>query len=70
LARQAFDVEIELKGNDTRAQSVDELTQTIPLQSGESGDNYVIYVGLVLTPDELKFNRADSSGTVVTPPSP
>ena len=23
-----------------------------------------------LTPDELKFNRADSSGTVVTPPSP
>jgi hypothetical protein len=68
LARQAFDVEIPLEGNDTRAQSVDELTQTIPLQSGESGDNYVIYVGLVLTPEELKFNRADSSSTIVTPP--
>lgn len=70
LARQAFDVEIPLEGNETRAQSVDELTQMIPLQSGESGDNYVIYVGLVLTPDELKFNRADSSSTIVTPPSP
>jgi hypothetical protein len=70
LARRAFDVEIPLKGNETRAQSVDELTQTIPLQSGENGDNYVIYVGLVLTPDELKFNRADSSSTVVAPSSP
>jgi hypothetical protein len=70
LARQAFDVDIELEGNDTRAQSVDELTETIPLQSGENGDNYVIYVGLVLTPEELKFNRADNSSTIVTPPSP
>jgi hypothetical protein len=70
LARQAFDVEIGLEGNDVRAQSVDELTQTIPLQSGENGDNYAIYVGIVLTPEELKFNRADSSSTIVTPPSP
>jgi hypothetical protein len=70
LARQAFDVEIGLEGNDVRAQSVDELTETIPLLSGENGDNYAIYVGLVLTPEELKFNRADSSSTIVTPPSP
>ncbi|MGH6940092.1 hypothetical protein [Hypericibacter sp.] len=70
LARQAFDVEIALEGNDVRAQSVDELTQTIPLQSGENGDNYAIYVGLVLTPEELKFNRADSSSTIVAPSSP
>ncbi|HWA44570.1 MAG TPA: hypothetical protein VHA10_15245 [Hypericibacter adhaerens] len=70
LTRRAFDVEIPLEGNNTRAQSVDELTQMIPLQSGESGDNYVIYVGLVLTPDELKFNRADSSNTIVAPASP
>lgn len=67
LARQAFDVEIPLEGNQTRAQSVDELTQTIPLRSGESGDNYVVYVGLVLTPDELRYNRAENSSTVVTP---
>jgi hypothetical protein len=68
LNRADFDTEIALEGNETRAQSVDELQQTIPLQSGENGDNYVIYVGLVLTPEELKFNRADS--TVVAPSSP
>jgi hypothetical protein len=67
LARQAFDVEIPLEGNQTRAQSVDELTQKIPLRSGENGDNYIIYVGLVLTPDELNYNRAENSSTVVTP---
>ena len=70
LARQAFDVEIDLEGNAVRAQSVDELTQTIPLVSGENGDNYAIYVGIVLTPEELKFNRADSSSTIVAPASP
>jgi len=70
LARQAFDVEIDLEGNAVRAQSVDELTETIPLVSGENGDNYVIYVGIVLTPDELKFNRADSTSTIVAPSSP
>jgi hypothetical protein len=27
------------------------------LRSGEAGDNYVVYVGLVLTPDEVAYNR-------------
>lgn len=57
LNRDAFDVEIELAGNVTRAQSVDELEQVIFLRSGEAGDNYVVYVGLVLTPDEVAYNR-------------
>lgn len=60
LNRDAFDVEIELSGNVTRAQSVDELEQVIFLRSGEAGDNYVVYVGLVLTPDEVRFNRGET----------
>lgn len=60
LNRDAFDVEIDLSGNATRAQSVDELEQNIFLRSGEAGDNYVIYVGLVLSPDEVRFNRGQT----------
>lgn len=71
LNRGNFDTEIPLEGNETRGQLFDVATTTIPLQSGESGDNYVIYIGLVLTPEEFKFNRADSSSTIVSPsPSP
>jgi hypothetical protein len=68
LNRDSFDVEIDLSGNATRAQSVDELEQNIFLRSGEAGDNYVIYVGLVLTEDEVRFNRGQTE--VPSTPTP
>ncbi len=58
LAREEFDSYIEFPGNQVRAGIVEELAQQIPIQSGERGDHYVIYVGFVLTPEELAFNRA------------
>lgn len=76
LNRNSFDVEIDLSGNITRAQSVDELEQNIPLRSGEAGDNYVIYVGLVLTPEEVRYNRGEAgtalpdTTTAPTTPAP
>jgi hypothetical protein len=57
LARDAFDTVIELPGNQTRNQTVEELEQTIPLAKGESGVNFVIVVGIEMTPEELEFNR-------------
>ncbi len=57
LSRDAFDTVIELPGNQTRNQTVEELEQTIPLATGESGANLVIVVGLEMTPEELEFNR-------------
>jgi len=69
LTRDAFDVEVDLSGNITRAQSVDELQPSIPLRSGEAGDNYVIYVGLVLTPEEVRYNRGEA-GTALPETSP
>jgi hypothetical protein len=70
LNRDAFDVEIELAGNVTRAQSVDELEQNIFLRSGEAGDNYVVYVGLVLTPDEVAYNRGQTEPAAADQPAP
>ncbi len=57
LSRDAFDTVIELPGNQTRNQTVEELEQTIPIAKGESGANLVIIVGLEMTPEELEFNR-------------
>jgi hypothetical protein len=57
LARQAFDAAIELSGNQTRNEMIDEIEQTIPLPEGGSGANLVIVVGFEMTPEELEFNR-------------
>lgn len=57
LSRDGFDTVIELPGNQTRNQTVEDLEQTIPLANGESGANLVIVVGFAMTREELEFNR-------------
>ena len=57
LSRDAFDAAIELPGDKTRNQTVEELEQTIPLAKGETGANLVIVVGFEMTPEEFEFNR-------------
>jgi len=57
LSRDAFDAVIELAGNQTRNQTVEQLEQTIPIAKGGSGADLVIVVGLEMTPEELEFNR-------------
>ena len=57
IAREEFDVAIPFPGNSTRGGVIEELTPRIPLEPGESGSDYTIYVGLDLTSEELEFNR-------------
>ena len=57
LARESFDVAIELSGNQTRNGIIDEIEQTIPIAEGGSGSNLVIVVGFEMTPEELEYNR-------------
>jgi hypothetical protein len=57
LSRDGFDTVIELPGNQTRNETVEELEQTIPIAKGQSGADLVIVVGLEMTPEELEFNR-------------
>ena len=59
LSRQSFDLRVELPGNQTRVATEQYLSPTIPLADGAAPDAYTIYVGLVLTPEQLRFNRAN-----------
>ncbi len=55
--REIFDLEIPFEGNRTRVLAAEELTPRIPLKPGEDGSNYLIYIGLSVTPEELQYNR-------------
>ncbi len=56
-AREEFALAVPFEGNRTRVLAADELTPKIPLQPGEDGTNYLIYIGLSVTPEELQYNR-------------
>jgi len=56
-AREEFELAIPFEGNRTRVLAAEELTPRIPLKPGEDGSNYLIYIGLIVTPEELQYNR-------------
>jgi len=56
LARESYQAETELR-QDEVGQIVDEFDQTIPINPGENGNNFVIIVGLTLSEEELNYNR-------------
>ena len=56
VAREEFALEVPLPGNQTRVAVVEEISQRIPLKAGENGNDYVIYIGFALTPEELQYN--------------
>jgi hypothetical protein len=57
LARSVFPTEIPFKNNATQAIVVEEVQPTIPLGEGENGDWYRIYVGFMLSEQEMAYNR-------------
>ena len=59
LAREEFTVAVEFQGNRRRQQFFDESIQRFPLAPGEDGGSYVVFVGLLVSRDELEFNRAN-----------
>jgi hypothetical protein len=59
LARESFDIAIPFPGNRTRVAGLEEIGQVITLPGDDDGDDYRIYVGLELTPEELDYNRAN-----------
>ncbi|MDA0787522.1 MAG: hypothetical protein O3B37_14655 [Proteobacteria bacterium] len=56
LAREEFETSIRFEGNRNRVSFGEELTQKIPLQPGQLGDAFSVFVGFVLTDDDLKYN--------------
>ena len=57
VAREEFELEVPFEGNRTRVIAVEEVAPRIPLRPGQTGADYVIYVGLALTPAELQYNQ-------------
>lgn len=59
LAREEFPVEVSFPGNRTQVVFYEELEPIIPMTEGDSGANYVIFVGLALDKEELQHNREE-----------
>jgi hypothetical protein len=57
LAREVFDTEVAFEDNATQGIVIEELQPRIPLKQGENGDYYRIYVGFMLSEQELAYNR-------------
>jgi hypothetical protein len=57
LARQEFQTAVPFPGNQTRNSVVEELEQDIPVTNPLQGNQYRIFVGFVLTPEEIAYNR-------------
>ena len=57
LARAEFESAITFECNRNRIGFAEELTQRIPLDRGQLGDDYSIFVGFVLTDEDLRYNR-------------
>jgi hypothetical protein len=58
LAREQFNTGIEFPGNQTRNSIVEELDENIPLQKDQRGNQFRVFVGFVLAPEEVAYNRA------------
>lgn len=57
IAREEFTLDIPFEGNRTRVAAAEEVEPSIPLRAGQDGDEFIIFVGLALAPNELKYNR-------------
>ncbi|MEA2783276.1 MAG: hypothetical protein QOK29_4820 [Rhodospirillaceae bacterium] len=58
LVRQEFNTIIPFPGNQTRSGVEEQLDQTIPIVKGQQGSDFHIFIGFVLTPEEIAYNRA------------
>lgn len=60
LAKEEFDTTVAFPAGQSRAGTVEELSQTIPLAEGRGAGDYQILLGFQLTPQELSYNRSRS----------
>ncbi len=57
VARQEFTSDFKFEGNRNRLASLEELTERLPGVSTRDAAGYQIAVGLLVSPDELNYNR-------------
>ncbi len=57
VVKKEFTVEIPFEGNRTQVIATEQVAPRIPLQPQETAADYRVFVGLRLTPDELRYNQ-------------
>ena len=55
--RKGFDGKVDFPGNQTRVTYTDDFELTIPTSSGQRANDFLIFFGFELTPEELEYNR-------------
>lgn len=59
LTKNVFTIAVLFEGNRYRVSAYDEpIVLSIPIDSSQTGRDFLIYVGFQLTPDQLEYNRA------------
>ncbi len=61
VAREEFPIRIEFPANASQVAASDELEQVIPLRGGARAEDYAIFIGFKLTPEQVERNRARGS---------
>lgn len=57
LVREAYKAPVTFEEGENSVTLTDEVSLTVPLASGETVNDYRIFVGLMLSRDELEYNR-------------
>jgi hypothetical protein len=58
LSKQVFDAPMRFPEGQGRTGSIEELSQTIPIAGSRRPQDYQVFVGFQLTPDQVQFNRS------------
>lgn len=59
IAREAFENSLPFPGNKTRVALREQIEPRIPLQPGQNGSDFFIFVGIEVSKSELDYNRAN-----------
>gem|GEM_PF-872418 len=59
--KKIFLLRAQFKGRKTRIKLVDEISIEIPIPKNSAIDQYAVYIGLQLKPEQLKYNRSESN---------
>ena len=61
LSKQVFDAPMRFPEGQSKTGSIEELSQVIPLAANRRPQDYQVFVGFQLTPDQVRFNRSERS---------
>lgn len=57
VAREEFEVDMALPENKTLIEKIDQVDYQLPVRPGETGREYRVFLGFVLSPDAYEYNK-------------